>query len=190
MIEGWTSDAEAAELARLVSGPPAGALQGTPKQVLEVGAFKGFGTVLMAKAGAVVWAIDWHRGDADLGPRDTLCAWWTNVRRHHVEDQVVGLVGRSQQVMAELGQEWFDVAFIDGYHGYEAVVDDITSVLPLVRPGGLLVFHDYCATWPGVMRAVDELVDQLLRDRRLAWQSDEKLRVVASLAIVQLKDSL
>lgn len=181
LIEGWTSNAEAAELARLAAG----------RQVLEVGAFKGFGTVLMAQAGATVWAIDWHRGDADLGERDTLCAWWTNVRRHHVEDQVVGLVGRSVPVMAALVAQRFDLVFIDAYHAYEAVRADITAALPLLSPGGLMAFHDYDPRiWPGVVRAVDELVEQLLRDGRLARQSGRKLRVVDSLAVVQLKDSL
>lgn len=177
LIEGWTSNAEAAELARLAAG----------KVVLEVGAFKGFGTVLMAQAGATVWAVDWHRGDADLGDRDTLCAWWTNVRRHHVEDQVVGLVGRAQQVLGRLDAGAFDLAFVDAYHAYDAVVSDIESALRVVRPDGVLAFHDYCATWPGVVQAVDELVERLLRGGRLARQGGRKLRVVDSLAVVALK---
>lgn len=170
-IDSWTSDQEAAELARLAAG----------KMVLEVGTYKGFGAVLMAQAGATVWAVDWHRGDADLGPRDTLCAWWTNVRRHHVEDQVVGLVGRSARVMGGLRHDWFDLAFIDGYHAYEAVRDDIESALPLVRAGGVLVFHDYSTTWPGVRRAVDEF--------RFSLGRAYPMRVVGSLAILQLKES-
>jgi len=183
-IENWTTDAEAAELARLAAG----------KMVLEVGAYRGFGTVLMAQAGATVWAVDWHRGDSGgdpaLGAQDTLCAWWTNVRRHHVEDQVVGLVGRSRQVLAGLDGRWFDMAFIDADHAYESVQDDAVAALPLLRPGGLLVFHDYCPVWPGVVRAVDEFVEMLLRGGELGRQNGRKLRLVGSLAVVQLKDSL
>lgn len=177
LIEGWTSDAEAAELARLVAG----------KTVLEVGAYKGFGTVLMAQGGATVWAVDWHRGDSGgdpaLGRRDTLCGWWTNIRRHHVEDQVVGLVGRSTQVLGALGAEYFDLAFIDADHAYESVKQDIASVLPLVRPGGMLVFHDYCETWPGVVRAADELIADSATwgdPRPIAWMT------VGSLFVVEL----
>jgi predicted O-methyltransferase YrrM len=183
-IEGWTSDLEAAELARLAAG-------GT---VLEVGAYQGFGTVLMAQGGATVWAVDWHRGDSGgdpaLGARDTLCAWWTNVRRHQVEDQVVGLVGRSREVLPALVGMRFDMAFIDADHAYESVRDDAVAALPLLKPGGLLVFHDYCPVWPGVVRAVDELVEMLLRRGELARQDGRKLRLVESLAVVQLKDSL
>lgn len=180
LIEGWTSDAEAAELARLAAD----------MVVLEVGAYKGFGTVLMAQAGATVWAVDWHRGDADLGPKDTLCAWWTNVRRHHVEDRVVGLVGRSADVLPRLDAAMFDMAFIDGYHEYTSVKEDIYWSLPLVRPGGLLTFHDYDPkVWPGVVRAVDELVEESLRGGVLARQDGRKLRLVGSLAVVALKES-
>lgn len=173
LIEGWTSDAEAAELARLAAG----------KVVLEVGAFKGFGTVLMVQGGArTVWAIDWHRGDADLGPRDTLCAWWTNVRRHHVEDRVVGLVGRSTQVMAALAELWFDLVFIDAYHAYEAVRADIEAALPLLRRDGVLAFHDYDPeVWPGVVQAVDEL-----RARLRLTRPDVGFRLIGSLAIIEL----
>lgn len=55
----------------------------------------------------------------------------------------------------------FDFAFIDGDHSYEGVRADWLAWSPLVRPGGLVAFHD---TWPngdtaepGVVRWVDEL---------------------------------
>jgi len=178
LIEGWTSDPEAAELVRLAAD----------RRVLEVGTYKGFGAVLMARVGEV-WSCDWHRGDADLGPRDTLCAWWTNVRRHHVEDQVVGLVGRSSVVLPALRRGFFDMAFIDGYHEYEAVKEDIALALPLVDPErGVLAFHDYDQrVWPGVVRAVDELADQLDRDGRLDLREAEGgLTIVGSLASLKL----
>jgi predicted O-methyltransferase YrrM len=167
-IENWTSPAEADELARLAAG----------QKVLEVGCFKGFGTVLMARAGARVWALDWHRGDSggdpSLGQQDTLCAWWRNVRRFGVEDQVVGLVGRSEDVLCLLRDGFFDLAFVDADHSYRSVRHDLVQVLPLLRAGGVIVCHDYCEVWPGVVQAVDELV-------RL-WRRE--LRLVGSLAIL------
>lgn len=55
----------------------------------------------------------------------------------------------------------FDFVFIDGDHTYEGVRADWLAWSPLVRPGGLVAFHD---TWPnrdrhepGVVRWVDEL---------------------------------
>lgn len=164
-IENWTSHEEAEELARLAKG----------QLVLEVGSFAGFGTVLMALAGAQVWAVDWHRGDQDLGERDTLAYWWRNVRRYRVEDQVVGLVGRSEVVLPMLRERVFDLAFVDAYHAYEAVSQDIRLTLPLLRARGLLVCHDYCDRWPGVVRAVEEL----------RGRPGTRLRVVGSLAVIE-----
>jgi predicted O-methyltransferase YrrM len=167
-IEGWTADDEAEELSRLA---------GKAGRALEVGAWKGFGTVLMAQAGAQVWAVDWHRGDADLGATDTMCAWWTNIRRAGVEDQVVGLVGRSEVVLRMLREQTFDLAFIDGSHGRPSVDLDIVNTLPLMARGGVLAFHDYSPTWPGVVGAVDDL------SRALALP----IRRVNTLAVIQLK---
>jgi predicted O-methyltransferase YrrM len=56
--------------------------------------------------------------------------------------------------------EFFDFVFVDAFHSYEAVRDDITHWLPKVRRGGVLAGHDYWArapsTWPGVVQAVHE----------------------------------
>jgi len=56
--------------------------------------------------------------------------------------------------------EYFDFVFIDAFHSYEAVRDDIIHWLPKVKPGGVLAGHDYCVeepdTWPGVVRAVNQ----------------------------------
>jgi len=63
----------------------------------------------------------------------------------------------------------FDMVFIDGDHSYEGARYDIEHSLPLLRPGGILVLHDYdreSRLGPeyaegelalGVTRAVDEL---------------------------------
>lgn len=47
-----------------------------------------------------------------------------------------------QQVRSILRGEPLDLLFIDGDHAYEAVKADFANYRPLVRPGGLIVFHD------------------------------------------------
>jgi predicted O-methyltransferase YrrM len=47
-----------------------------------------------------------------------------------------------QQVRSSLRGKLLDLLFIDGDHEYEAVKADFTNYRPLVRPGGLIVFHD------------------------------------------------
>lgn len=66
-------------------------------------------------------------------------------------------------VRDELGT--IDFLFVDGDHTYEGVRADWLAWSPLVRPGGLVAFHD---SWPnadrhepGVVRWVDELRHQL-----------------------------
>ena len=49
----------------------------------------------------------------------------------------------------------FDFAFIDGCHAYAYVKSDTEKILRVMRPGGIVVWHDY-AMMENVSRAVDE----------------------------------
>ena len=170
LVDNFTTDQEAQALADLAKG----------KTVLEVGTYKGFGAILMAQHGAThVVAVDWHKGDADLGEIDTLTAFWTNVRRHKVEDKVFALVGRSEAVLPLLAPHSFDMAFIDGYHAYDAVQADIRNSLPLMKPGAVMAFHDFGvndSAW-GVKKAVTELH---------ATNGEGDIKTYGSLAVIKL----
>lgn len=74
----------------------------------------------------------------------------------------------------------FDFAFIDGDHSYEGVRADWLAWSPLIRPGGLVAFHD---TWPnfdrhepGVVRWVDELRHHL---PSIEWTSPDGVGICA-----------
>ena len=56
-----------------------------------------------------------------------------------------------------------DVVFVDGSHAYSYVMSDSAKALELVRPGGLVLWHDYAGPRhsPGVYRAVNELATRL-----------------------------
>jgi hypothetical protein len=56
--------------------------------------------------------------------------------------------------------ESLDAVFIDADHSYEAVKLDIQNWLPKVRKGGILAGHDYNSAWPGVIRAVNEMLPE------------------------------
>lgn len=43
-----------------------------------------------------------------------------------------------------LGRRHTDVLFIDGDHSYQGVRSDWEMYAPLVRPGGIVAFHDIC----------------------------------------------
>ena len=56
-----------------------------------------------------------------------------------------------------------DLVFVDGSHAYSYVVSDTAKALELVRPGGLVLWHDYLGPRhsPGVYRALNELAATL-----------------------------
>jgi len=50
------------------------------------------------------------------------------------------------------------MAFIDGDHTYDGVKKDVFALSDMIVENGYLCFHDYSNSFPGVVRAVDELV--------------------------------
>jgi len=62
-----------------------------------------------------------------------------------------------------------DLVLIDGDHSLRGVRADIEHYLPLIRPGGCLAGHDYGASWPGVVSAVDELLGRRARHYERVW---------------------
>lgn len=65
----------------------------------------------------------------------------------------------SEEVARQLGSETLDCVFIDAAHDQQSVVADIRRWWPLIRPGGVLVGHDFNHKWPTVERAVAECFD-------------------------------
>ena len=51
-----------------------------------------------------------------------------------------------------------DLAFVDGAHSYEYVRSDSSKAIAMLRPGGIVLWHDYCAWYPGVFRCLHELL--------------------------------
>ena len=54
-----------------------------------------------------------------------------------------------------------NLAFIDGSQSYEYVKNDTEKVLPLMAPGGVVLWHDYDFRWPGVCRYLNERRNEL-----------------------------
>ena len=74
-----------------------------------------------------------------------------------VEAQVRQLHGDSKQFDDTPYAGSCDVVFVDGSHAYSYVVSDSTKALRMVRPGGLVLWHDYSPESPGVFQALNEL---------------------------------
>ena len=74
----------------------------------------------------------------------------------------------SSEAAGLLEKKTFDMIFIDGNHEYAYVRADILAYRQLVR--GLLCGHDYHRkSWPGVVRAVDELILNVRRGPVAIW---------------------
>lgn len=54
-----------------------------------------------------------------------------------------------------------DFVFIDAAHDYENVKKDIIAWYPKVKSNGLFAGHDYDPSWEGVVRAVDEFINEM-----------------------------
>jgi predicted O-methyltransferase YrrM len=58
-----------------------------------------------------------------------------------------------------------DVVYIDADHSYESAKEDISLYLNKVKSGGFICGHDYNnGSWPGVVKAVDELSAAIKKD--------------------------
>lgn len=136
---------ELAELAGLAEG----------KVVLEIGSFLGASTITMAQSAKRVYALDWHRGDIHHAPCETMFEFLANLIEWDVRHKVVPLIGRCEHVLPVLRPASFDLVFVDGVHTKDGTVRDGGYALELVKPDGVVAFHDYGVH--GVTPAIEEL---------------------------------
>lgn len=127
---------------------------------VEIGSYLGASTChiaagLRAVGGHLTCVDTWNNETMPDGVQDTMEIFLGNTRGF------AGLLTlirkRSDEVAAAELPSPIDFAFIDGDHSYEAVVNDIRLLTPLVKPGGIIAFHD-TKYYAGVSRAVGELL--------------------------------
>lgn len=127
--------------------------------IVEVGSYLGASAACLAAAakerGSVVYCVDtWTNEAMTEGPRDTYAEFMSNTQRY--VEQIRPLRGRSLKV-AKKFLEPIDLLFLDADHSYRACRSDTEAWLPKVKPGGIVVFHDF--GWAeGVQRTVREMV--------------------------------
>lgn len=66
------------------------------------------------------------------------------------------MLGLSLDVATQVVDAALDVLVLDADHTYDAVVADLAAWAPKVRPGGVIIGHDYDPECPGVVQAFDE----------------------------------
>jgi hypothetical protein len=127
--------------------------------VIDLGVARGRSTMVMAAAGATVFAVslwDWDW--------EGTCEEFQATRERFPEDaqrRVIPIYGTSWDVLACLRQARVQASlvFVDACHDYECVSQDAAVAARILTPGGKIAFHDYgMPNWPGVQCAVDELL--------------------------------
>jgi predicted O-methyltransferase YrrM len=157
-------------------------LPGLP--LAEVGTYCGKSTLYVGAAaksgGTVVVTVDHHRGseenqpgwewhdsslvDPEVGRLETLPTFRRTIAGAGLEDSVIAIVGRSEQVGRTLWSKPVAFLFLDGGHTEEQAQADYEAWAPHLAPGGTLVVHDVFpdpadggqAPWHVVERAIRE----------------------------------
>lgn len=148
-IESWQIASEIGALLRTLEADP-------PRAVLEIGTARG-GTLFLltrvAAPDALLVSVDLRRGQFGGGyPR-----WRARLYRSFARDgqRVEPVLGDShapriqERIRGLLGGRTLDLLLVDGDHTYEGVKQDFADYSPLVRPGGLVAFHDIVPGGPG-----------------------------------------
>jgi predicted O-methyltransferase YrrM len=128
---------------------------------LEIGSYCGKSTIWLGdacrRAGAVLFAVDHHRGseehqpgeeyhepalyDAAAGLMDSFREFRANIRRAGLEDTVVPVVAPTR-IAARAWRTPLGMVFIDGGHSKAAALADYRGWSPHLVPGGILAIHD------------------------------------------------
>lgn len=146
-IDGWLTREEADLLYGLCDGP-----------WLEIGAWKGKSTTVLAETGHPGTVIDWFRGSPEHGEGVWTLPEYAENMRHY--PHVLTLVGPASEFTDWHEFHYYSVVHIDGDHSYEGVRGSLNG---LRYASDFVVFHDYregtSDPWPGVTRFVDELLE-------------------------------
>ncbi len=134
-VHGWLLSSEATALAYLARD----------KTVLEVGSYEGLSTLCLAQEARKIVCVDSFESTGTPGTAKTLDAFKANLNRYGMTGKIEIRVGLNQDILPLMHTEGyrFDGCFLDSSHDAESVRRDLEMILPLVKSGGWLAFHDY-----------------------------------------------
>jgi len=133
-----------------------------PLRHLEIGTWEGHGATTVARASdAEIWTVNLPEGERDEQGAPRYGRGLSGALASLSSDTAVdigwryreaGFGPRVHQILCNSldldYKQWspgfFDTIFIDGGHTREVVTSDTENTLPLLRSGGLMIWHDFC----------------------------------------------
>lgn len=176
-VDGWMAEAELEWLSENAANA---------KRIVEIGSWKGRSTqAIVGSTQGKVIAIDHWEGSTDQHDATTVevkkrgadsifnefCSHFTEEIASEKLMIVRANVPDAIPHVKRVFPEGADFIFIDGDHTYEAVHRDLGVALQLLAPGGLLCGHDLCPPFPGVQKALDELVKKYTHAAGSIWRT-------------------
>lgn len=130
--------------------------------IVEIGSFKGRSTCCLAYGcrgtSKHVFAIDTFEGnETDFFRRGFYEEFQRNIERCGLCAQVTAVRARSSDAVKSWHRP-IHLLFVDGSHQFEDVVADFYGFFPYVVPGGVVAIHDVTETWPGPLRAWNDVI--------------------------------
>lgn len=172
-MHGWCTAEKAEELARRI-------IETNAKRIVEIGVYAGRSLIAMALAaketdGFVTGIDPWEPAASIKGFENDQAnrEWWSNcdhnliyqkcrvyVDLYGVKENVILLPHTSKDAFKVLSSapHFIDVLHIDGNHSEDQSVYDVSAYVPLVIPGGVVVFDD--TNW-GTTKKAQELLSEL-----------------------------
>jgi FkbM family methyltransferase len=127
-----------------------------PRHHLEFGTWEGFGAALCAlNCDAHIWTVNLPEGERDergqplYADGSGISDAGDRIGRLY---RAAGYAGRVTQLLmdsrdldiGQFGPGFFDSILIDGGHTADVVASDTAKSITLLRPGGLMMWHDFC----------------------------------------------
>jgi len=120
-----------------------------PAKIFEFGTFNGRTTMHLAinsPETAIVYSIDIKTGIFDFNT-DGVYLNETSIGEYILKSPVASkirmLKGDSRSFDFSQYEKSIDFIFIDGDHSYDSVISDSMNSFKMVRPGGVVMWHDY-----------------------------------------------
>lgn len=140
-------------------------------KVCEIGVFKGEFSKKIYKTiePSELHLIDIFDGMMCSGDKDGNNIEWTNLNEEYEKLKVTYESipnvhihkGKSDIILNNFIDDYFDIIYIDGDHTYEGVKIDMEVSYRKVKPRGMICGHDYVSPkFEGVVRAVNEFCEE------------------------------